>query len=440
MFDVAVRHFNLVPDMYDQIDGWNQNYQASFHRDILPIIQRISRYQWVANVQSMSAFFSNIFDFADPSVNNRDNRMNYFSYFRAPDGVPPVSSDPNQQPQQQLFKGGQTYDFPMMPLNSGSNSVSNETIVKFLALNETQYFLLGQWAKGEFDNNPEYEKYPVNPADMASVGNCVGLPMCPGIEVTWSLQNPNIYDSNSPYTIAHYKDEAWYLQNGLTPSRDECEDGSGGCEPGDLTKRMACPWQADFFQCTIQYVNFTDPTINKEIPPGGSDLQPKPPTYYSYWWPPQSPWDVLTGETSVEGQTLVDEDGNTYNLPVGQQMNYARGINNFVDMVEHWYALGFIRNQNTANGQGGFPYLVETERTNDLFWYKEVPVSQISGNRKDDETTIPVFYLKSETKTIRGKSDRSRKLVDYLEKRAFKAIQIAPGGLGHPRSGTRARR
>jgi len=420
MFDVAVRNFNLVPDMYEN-GVWKESYQASFQRDILPIIQRISRYQWVSNVQSMSAFFANTFDFSDPSCANKANRQNYFSYFRRPDGIPPTEP-PDEQPQQQLFKGNQTYDFPMMPLNSGSNSVSNVNIVKFLALNETQYFLLGQWAKGCFDNNPQYPPYPVAPADAASVGNCVGLPMCPGIEVTWSVQNPAIYES--AYAIAQYQDEAYYQAHGLSPSRDECE--GGGCEPGDLTKRMACPWQADFFQCTIQYINFTDPRINKE----GDPAYPKAPTYYSYWWPPQSPWDVLAGETSVEGQAVS-------HVPAGQQVNYARGINSFVQMVEYWYALGFIRNQNQ---QSGFPYLVETERNNELFSYQEVPVSDISGNPQDKDTTIPVFFIEPETDKVRQKSDRALKLLSYLEERAFKTIAISAQGLGAPRSGTRARR
>ena len=80
--------------------------------------------------------------------------------------------------------------------------------------------------------------------------------MCPGIEVTWSTRNPAIYAA--PYRIKQAHDEAYYAQNGLSTTADECE--GGGCEPGDLTKRMAIPWQADFFQCTAQFINFTDPT------------------------------------------------------------------------------------------------------------------------------------------------------------------------------------
>ena len=417
MFDVGVRCFDLVPDMCEN-GTFKDSYQANFQRDILPIIQRIGAYQWVSNVQSMMAFTSNIFDFSDKSASNRANRENYFSYFRAPDDKQNTSPD---QPQQQLMKESGSDFFPMMPLNSGSNSVSNQTIEKFLALNETQYFLLGQWAKGEFDADPSYTPYPINSMDEASVGNCVGLPMCPGIEVTWSMQNDQIY--TAPYVIHDQMGKGGYDTTGLTPSRDECE--GGGCQPGDLTKRMACPWQADFFQCTIQYVNFTDPAVNKV------DGTPLPPTYYTYWWPPQSPWDVLTGEMTAAGQAAS-------HLPAGQQMNYARGINSFVQMVENWYALAFIRNANS--GDTGYPYFTEVERTNEVFSYQSVGVGTITGNDEDNETTIPVFYVESDTDKVAAKGLRATKLMAALERRAFKKIKVHPDGLGMPRSGTRTRR
>ncbi|SJM90693.1 CTQ-dependent lysine 6-oxidase LodA [Crenothrix polyspora] len=422
MLDVGVRNFNLVPEMCNN-GVWNDCYMANYQRDILPIIQKISRYQWVANVQPMMAFTSNIFDFSDPSDSNKVNRQNYLAYFRQNDAQPPV---PPNLPQEQLFKENGSDIFPMMPLNSGSNSVSNINIMKFMALDETQLFLMGQWANGCFVNDPNYTSYPVNSADAASVGNCVGLPMCPGIEVTWNLQNPVIY--SAPYVIEQYQGESWYSQNGLTPSRDECE--GGGCEPGDLTKRMACPWQADFFQCTVQYINFTDPSINKIKTPKGS--VPLPPTYYSYWWPPQSPWDVLVGEFSAKGQAAT-------HVPAGQQMNYARGINSFVQMVEYWYALGFIRDKNVTT-KGMYPFIVETERNNELFTYKDVPVGQISANDEDNETTIPVFFIESCKHKVAAKNEKGALLMRHLEEKAFKAIDIHPDGLGLPRSGTRNRR
>ncbi|EGM78558.1 hypothetical protein Rhein_1334 [Rheinheimera sp. A13L] len=413
MFDVGVRFYNLVPEIYSN-GQFNPDFWANYQRDIEPLVERLSRYQWVANVQAMSAFNSRQFDYADNSDANKANRQQYFSYFRGLNKEGDPSAD---QPQQVLFKD----NFPMLPLNSGSNSVSNELIMKFLALNETQQFLLSQWAEGRFDSHHEAAPYPVNPLDQGSVGNCVGLPMCPGIEVTWSMQNPAVYAA--PYRIADEKGPNGYNSTGLTPSRDECE--GGGCQPGDLTKRMACPWQADFFQCTVQPVNFTVPEVNK------ANGAPLPPTYYAYWWPPQSPWDVLTGETTVEGQAAS-------HLPAGQQMNYARGINSFVQMVEHWSALAFIRDNNSQ--AAGYPYFTETERNNEIFSYKEVGVGAITGNPDDNETTIPVFYIEADTQQVKAKSDRAVQMVKALEQRAFKAIEVASGGLGTPRSGTRMRR
>ncbi|MFT5146224.1 MAG: L-lysine 6-oxidase [Polaribacter sp.] len=448
MYDVGVRYFNLVPSMF-QNGAFTESYKVNFQRDILPIMKRFAGYQWVANVQSMMAFTANLIDFSDPSESNRANRENYFSYFRRPNDKSDSSLD---QPQSELFKINGDDSFPMMPLNSGSNSVSNETIVKFLALNDTQYFMLKQWANGVFENSPSYEPLPISDLDQASVGNCVGLPMCPGIEVTWSVQNPEIY--SAPYIISDQRGLGGYNETGLTPSRDECE--GGGCEPGDLTKRMACPWQADFFQCTVQPVNFTNPAFNKDQRTTRQEIntkdtwkeskttyednqtyindpvnEPLPPTYYSYWWPPQSPWDVLTGETTLEGQMQS-------NLPAGQQMNYARGINSFVQMVEHWSSMAFIRNTNSQDK--GFPYFTETERTNELFSFTEYGIGQVSGNGDDNETTIPVFFIEDDLKKIEKKNDRAKKLVSFLEKRAFKKISVSSDGLGATRSGTKMRR
>lgn len=107
-------------------------------------------------------------------------------------------------------------------------------------------------------------------------------------------------------------------------------------------------------------------------------------------------------------------------------------------MVEYWFSLAFIRNRNPDDAS--FPYFTETERNNELFSYKNMPVSDISGNPDDAETTIPVFYIEEQLQTVSSRSKRAKKMADFLEERAFKAIEIAAGGLGLPRSGTKNRR
>ncbi|HEY0781576.1 MAG TPA: CTQ-dependent lysine 6-oxidase LodA [Thermoanaerobaculia bacterium] len=363
-FDVGVRSFDLVPDLC-RGGKFNRDYVVPYERDLLPILTRPIDNIWVANVQSMAAFSNPPFDTRDASEANRPNREAYFTYFRAP-------SDDGR-----LWSQGGAAGIPLMPLNSGSNSVSNTVLDKFLTLTETQYFLLSQWAAGKFSVGVKVAPLPgVDPLDRACLGNCVGGPLCPGIEVTWSTRNPEIYER--PYHIAVR--QADYAKTGLSPSRDECE--GGGCEPGDLTKRMAIPWQADFFQCTIQFINFTDPSVNKV---GGI---PEPPTYYAYWWPPQSPMYVLSGGTSVAEQAAAG-------VPAGYQVYFPRGINSFAQMITGWSYLGFVVNQNGGPLGRALPYFVEKERNHERFAVASVAVGDVSNFDNPEDTTFwPVWYLK----------------------------------------------
>jgi len=373
-FDVAVRYHTLCPEMFDEkrwkeTHGWNPEYKADFNRDIGPLMARFADYQWVANVQSMTAFASPRFDVRDASPALLAERKEYFSYFRVPAANGAGGTD------NQLFD--KSANVPSMPLNSGSNSVSNEIIDKFLTLTLTQYFLMGQWAAGKFEANAQTPPL-VHPLDRGSIGNCVGSPMCPGIEVTWSTRNPKIY--GRPFQIRHQV--ADYRKTGLNPGRDECE--GGGCEPGDLTKRMAIPWQADFFQCTVQFVNFTNDAVNK------GDGIPTPPTYYAYWWPPQSPMFVLSGITD---QALQAQAG----VPSGFQVSYPRGINSFSEMILAWSYLGFVHNRNVAQSRTKYPYFEEVERNHGAFVASSVAVGSV-GNfvNNTDSTFIPMWFLKSD--------------------------------------------
>lgn len=388
-FDVSVRYQDLMPGMYAKA-SWNTDYIANYKRDIEPLIRRPLDYIWVSNVPSMVAFAAPPFDTRDASEQNRSNREAYFSYFRAPEWT-------DESQQNQLMSGGpDNSGIPMMPLNSGSNSIWQlsgdgdsiyDTLVdKFLTLTQTQYFLLGQWAEGKFTNE-EPEPLPgVNLLDRVSIGNCVGSPMAPGIEVTWSTRNPTLYAS--PYHIRHRFDELHYIENGLSlQDYDETDPNNQqpGCEPGDLTKRMAIPWQADFFQCTYQLVNFTNPVANKD-----ANHIPLPPTYYAYWWPPQSPMWVMSGEMTVESQFSAG-------VPAGMQVFYPRGINSFTEMITAWAYLGFIVNQNTGTLRSAFPNFVERERNHDKFAVSSIAVGPVSDFMTGDNSTFwPMWFLKEQ--------------------------------------------
>lgn len=391
MFDIAVRFLNANPEMYDRskypsegaedkydpFAGFNPAYEASYPRDIEPILKRLGPYRWVAHVPSMSDFARPAFDTADPSPSNRANRKRYFGFFRVP--VPPESyrfiNEVVNGPNSLFSQDG----VPLLPLNSGDNSVTNNIIYKFLTLTQTQYFLLHQWAEGKFTTKPKPTTFgDVIDLDREVIGNCVGGPFSPGIETTWIVRSPKLYSKPFTINIAHWqgsnqKLRAHYAKDGLSLTSDP-QDGCG-CEPGDLTKRMAIPWQADFYQCTAETPNLSDPSINQSPADDGIQM---PPIYSVYWWPPQSPMHVIAGDLDPGNQVLdgyvssppaifnamnglnlnAQSQGGFSPTAAGQAVAYLRGINSFAQMVAAWADLGFIVNK----GAKDYPNFVETER------------------------------------------------------------------------------
>jgi L-lysine 6-oxidase len=154
---------------------------------------------------------------------------------------------------------------------------------------------------------------------------------------------------------------------------------------------MAIPWQADFFDCTVQPINFTDPKVNAD------NDGPIPPTYYAYWWPPQSPWDVISGVLSKEEQDVAG-------ISAGVQVNFARGVNDFSQMIQAWSYLGFIVNNNQGEERNRFPYFTENERNHDKFTATSIAVSKISNNASD-VLEVPIWFLKDEHKQMIIHSD-----------------------------------
>ena len=218
--------------------------------------------------------------------------------------------------------------------------------------------------------------------------------MSPGWEVSWNTRNPTLYER--PYAIKHRYADSHYWENGLSVSYDECMPNPNGefegLEPGDLTKRMSAPWQADFYQCAIEYTNFDRLGYNQD-----DETQiPPPPTYYSFWWPPQAPVYVMAGEMTAEGQK---EAG----VPPGYQVYFARGANNIARLVLAWKYMGFVANQNTAEDARRYPYFVEVERNHDEFEVASVAVGQAinqlaaSGSYfTEDNYFVPTWYLKDD--------------------------------------------
>jgi len=375
--------------------GWSPNYKANFKRDILPIMTRPAGYRWVANVPSMVDFIYPRFNVGDPSYSEdiKTKRERYFQYWRKPGYVEAGFHRKEENPTIKHNFGDRTKAFsddeigkgiPLMPVNSGSNVLTDAWVDKFATLSSTQYQMLKKWAKGKFTTEDKHDFMIVHPLDHASVGNCVGIPMCPGIEVTWTVRNRRIY--SKPYHIKHRKED--YSECGLDPEYEETkkidENGAGGCEPGDLTKRMANPWQSDMFQCNVDYVTFKDNSdkYNRK----GKEI-PDPPTFVAYWWPPSAPWDVICGIEDAQEQ--MEAGG----ISAGQQVRYTRGIHDINEMVLGWSYLGFILNQNDGPDRSDYPYFVEKERNHKEFKVRGMYHKDGTAAYFDSDYN-PAFYLK----------------------------------------------
>ncbi len=341
MFDVAVRQmgYRQDGDNYIYKNGfWNQDYQPDFQMEIQPILKRASLFPWVAAMPPKP----HTFDYhllGNPDKRYNSMRQYFFSQVR-----PPNMNNTLKSP---------TTGYPMMPYLAGDDATgASQKSAKFLTLTQTQYFLLEQWAKGKFTNNgTDPNEDPGKQLTRATLENCVGGAFSPGIEMTWISRNPKIY--LEPFRIKHKKMDLMQDRLHLDMNLED------GLEPGDISKFMALPWQADFNQCSSQ-------------PLDGR---------FVWWWPAQRPEFVylappepkpkkpLLGEPPSEKikNEQVPWVGTDYDQQAPDYILFADNL----EMVQKWHKLGFVFDISTVeaykealqaiNWEGS--YFAEVERT-----------------------------------------------------------------------------
>ncbi|NNB86387.1 LodA/GoxA family CTQ-dependent oxidase [Corallococcus exiguus] len=321
LFDTFVTQRGLVPGLY-QGGQFQQGYTPNFQAELLPILSRPAAYQWVADV--------------GPQGNGRHDSFQggnlgprFLQKIRSPEDVNAPTPD-------------------LMPKLAGDNPISEIIPRKFLSLTRTQYFLLQQYSAGKVDHSP-----PKSPAsegarlDRAVLENCVGGAFCPGIEMTWIARDANFFqdDPAAGFRFKHRdRPTGQPLQWSINP-----HDGLG-LEPGDASKYMALPWQADFNECSNQTVQ-------------GTSL---------WWWPAQRPYFVsYLGDDQQWHQDY-------WTRPT--DINFDKDE----DMVFHWKELGFVLKRSdapapqqgpeAAPGLPPAPTFIEVERTYSPATGQEEPV------------------------------------------------------------------
>jgi hypothetical protein len=233
--------------------------EPSFKRDILPILQAVSDYRWVSDF----SFWENF-----------------------PRDWAKLGSKANNQ------------------LRSDTRKLLDKVtgpLVRNLAFTKAQKDMLKLWKEGTFleDFNAADPPATINPDDLdrASLTQAVGGGFFPGIESGIIMTYKELYAA--PFRI----------------TRSTFQHGNRTLKPGPgfLTRNMACPWQADFWECKWYDIGVT------------------------IWWPAQRPLQVRkAGNPATE-------------------IEWDRGIGGHRELVEHAMELGFV-SQRTVDG------VFETER------------------------------------------------------------------------------
>jgi hypothetical protein len=266
------------------------------------------------------------------------------------------------------------YGREKMPLLAGDNPISNTLPSKFLRLTDTMLFLLKQWAEGKFINEQDEaidDSQVGQPRqrgveiDRGVISNVLGGAFCPGGEVGWLLRDPRIYSrayrihQNPAYVPAMGSTRAPNPVATFLPAQPlgSGNDLAAGLGPGDITKHMSIPWQADFNECSTQMIDVTYPEWNVVYDDHGQPTTAGQKINETLWWPSHRPMQVyrLTGPPSITDPT----NGGNY-----AQGNWAVGVPQTdagdLKMVTAWKEFGFVV-QNPYTDSPSVPLYIEID-------------------------------------------------------------------------------
>lgn len=281
--------YDLLLDTYVESGWMPMPTKASFTRDILPVLSRLSNLQWV------NKGFATLFgkgcpmDFTDPELIRKlscpdelyhELRQIVFNTFR------PANTESNTRSSWPWIYGDANGSDP----SKGSSPRNN------LALSKVRMELMRLWVDGKFEDDWDSRGLPPididqvplaeQPAmlDKAALHFCLADAFHPGCELTWPMRHSTLY--SAPFRVRHAQGptqqdygEKLTQEIVLRPGGPLYSQG-----PGDLTRWMGLPWQADTGFCRSGYDHEYDP-------------------YLPTFWPANVPNQVLT---KTQYQIVVD--------------------------------------------------------------------------------------------------------------------------------------
>lgn len=335
MYDTWIQQLQLQPQVYN--NGFQENYSASFDSDVLPVFHAAFLQRWNTALPQKGIKGHEYMASITPSDDPKAKLPSFQQLIRKPS--PPGTKDAPSNEDGEGVK---------MPLALG------DAMKSFLAVTETQYFLLNQWYSNQFEARAttmgEGEKL-----DKVVMENCLGGRYSPGIDLTFIVRDTHLYETQwqgetGPFRIkldtaiqTDYPSATKatpFLGVGYVPLRD------AAVQPGDLCKFMSQPWHTDYNSCAT---HTPDPN-----PPGNNTL---------YWsWPAQRPvtiypkalcsYDEKTGTWSANDIRYSVRGEGSKTLYPQQQGRYQC----YFEFVENWHKVGFVIQGTQINDGHGSNY------------------------------------------------------------------------------------
>lgn len=283
MEEVAHNHQDLLTQEFPTSRGANE---VIYDDDIKPIFDRMFGYRWVNDIALRGHGFQKPGDFQSSSngdlreplsKDGQKLRKHIFEMIRIP--IYGLSEQEMSAVKQKAQKQASAFYMPPFAGDQGDPSTGDPST--WLSVTHLQYARLKAWSEGCFIQSKE--KHSTDKAESlpfkltrTALEQCAGGAFFPGIEMTAIARHPGFYKE-----VYRLNDEV--------------------LEPGDATKYMALPWQADFYECQM------------------------------HWWPAQRPDDVIVDEdfdeifSSFEEETLGDYK-QQFELVLFNRKRWDRGL------------------------------------------------------------------------------------------------------------------
>lgn len=345
--------YELIEDIYERQkrskEGGRYDVgEVNYYKHIDPIFRRMYMNSWTnfrANEghgpRRASLFLDNP-DLANPSTNDPETRERIFNRVRAPvvkmnpEQLPTAQHPiPDRDPENLELRTSQAYMY-WMPRLGGNDSDLPETIGdengadRWASLTQLQHDRLKKWSEGKFVTGEKVKVYksfddiPLaeqpHALTFAALEWSVGAPLYPGIECFWVAEFGEMYDLGQPFSY-RFGEKA---------------------QPGNLTRGLALPWQADFYMCN------------------------------THWWPAVRPDDVVTEEYFTQVQQSFQHELHNIPLNLTNRRRWDDGLDRRPElnddrygnseMVRKWFKLGFVSSINYGPQSEKVPVSIEQQR------------------------------------------------------------------------------